>query len=520
MASVRVVLTASAFLAVSLVVACASRGDDPARVATIARPPTPPAHAPPHHRHGHFPGDRIRNQSGTPGFWWIGAESTGSAGVPNSGVQAIIQSVSDPPTGGCFDCWTSEFLTNQYWGQIGFSACDPTAGPGFEAFYQIWDTATDAPVNDGFLVDGETSNLTTGDHLFTMSVVSGTTWAFAVDGVVFGTYDMGSATASEANAISTLCEEGDGVAAPFVPSQVDMPVAMNVLQTGTWTPAAAGEVYNTAGLSGVVGHLQDAGPDESAVAGGSAPYLTPGTPLWTSASGAEPPDAGPATNHPPSVTITTPVAGSVVSGTVAVAASASVTTSTGSIASVVFYDDTGTLLATDTTAPYDVSWDTSGLADGGSHYVQAGAEDHAGNVTWVTIYVNVIPLAPADAGAPDANAPFDAGGDASVADAGDLDATSPGVDAAAASGEDASVGADSSTPGTDAGEEPIEDAATGEDAPIQVFGTPPPNASGSTGGCSCDVTRHSSSDAPWSLVAGAVSLAASVAIRRARRRRS
>ncbi len=527
MSSVRAVLAGSAFFAVLLVVACAANDEHAAGVATAARPPAPLAH-PPHHRHGHFPGDRVRRSpSDAEDFWWIGAESTGSAGVPNNGVQAIIQSVSDAPSGGCFDCWTSESLTNGTWGQIGFSACDPSVGYPFEAFYQIWNTSTEGALPDGgvdygvFLVDGETTNLSTGDHLFTMSVVSGTTWAFAVDGVVLGTYDMGSATANEVNAISTLCEEGDGVAAQYVPPQVDMPVTMDVLQSGTWSPVAAGDVYNTAGLSGVVGHLQDAGPDESVVVGGGAPYLAPGTPLWTSASGAEPPDAGPATSFPPFVTITAPVAGTTVSGTVAV--TTSVHASTGSIASVVFYDDTGTLLATDATAPYDFSWDTSGLADGGTHYIQAGAEDHAGNTTWVTVYVNVVALAPADAGPqdsgePDANAPVDAGG----LDAGPLDAS---VDDAGAlpdsgGGADATVATDSGI--EDAGEAIVLDATTAVDASVSNNdeGSPTGPPAGSNNGCSCDLARHSSSDALVSWPLFALSLAASGALRRARRRRS
>ncbi len=57
-------------------------------------------------------------------FWWIGALSSAKVPVPNSGVQAVLEEVDSPPTGpGCFDCWASEYLDNDRWGQVGFSTC-------------------------------------------------------------------------------------------------------------------------------------------------------------------------------------------------------------------------------------------------------------------------------------------------------------------------------------------------------------------------------------------------------------
>ncbi len=77
---------------------------------------------------------------------------------------------------------------------------------------------------------------------------------------------------------------------------------------------------------------------------------------------------------PPVVTITQPANGATVGGSVTVAASASDDTG---VARVEFWLD-GSLLATDATAPYSFSWDTTSVADGG-HTLEARAYDAAGN---------------------------------------------------------------------------------------------------------------------------------------------
>src|SRR3989441_2741497 len=65
---------------------------------------------------------------------------------------------------------------------------------------------------------------------------------------------------------------------------------------------------------------------------------------------------------PPSVSITAPTAGATVSGTVPVAASA---TDNVGVIGVQFKLDGANLGTEDTTAPYSISWNTSGVADGG-----------------------------------------------------------------------------------------------------------------------------------------------------------
>ena len=77
----------------------------------------------------------------------------------------------------------------------------------------------------------------------------------------------------------------------------------------------------------------------------------------------------------PTVTLTAPKEGASVSGTVTLSATA---TDNTSVSKVEFYDNT-TLIASDTTSPYSVSWNSAG-ATNGSHLITARAYDPAGNV--------------------------------------------------------------------------------------------------------------------------------------------
>ena len=77
----------------------------------------------------------------------------------------------------------------------------------------------------------------------------------------------------------------------------------------------------------------------------------------------------------PTVTITSPAAGALVSGTVPVTATAS---DDVGVTEVRFFVD-GTLIGTDTTSPYEISWDTTTVANG-NHELTAEAADAAGNV--------------------------------------------------------------------------------------------------------------------------------------------
>ena len=101
----------------------------------------------------------------------------------------------------------------------------------------------------------------------------------------------------------------------------------------------------------------------------------------------------PADTTLPSVAITSPANGATVSGTVTLAATAS---DNVAVARVEFYRG-GTLLGTDTTAPYTFNWNTSNVGNG-DYSITARAVDTAGNtkvsaaiVVWVNNGAAVLP---------------------------------------------------------------------------------------------------------------------------------
>jgi concanavalin A-like lectin/glucanase superfamily protein/Big-like domain-containing protein len=108
------------------------------------------------------------------------------------------------------------------------------------------------------------------------------------------------------------------------------------------------------------------------------------------AGGGSPPPAPDTT--PPTVSVTSPVAGATVSGTPTLTASAS---DNVAVAGVQFKVDGANVGAEDTTAPYTASWPTTSLANG-AHTVTAVARDSSGNLgSSVAISVTVSnPLPP------------------------------------------------------------------------------------------------------------------------------
>jgi hypothetical protein len=100
-------------------------------------------------------------------------------------------------------------------------------------------------------------------------------------------------------------------------------------------------------------------------------------------------------NAGPTVNITAPTAGSTVSGTVAINATANDNGGSG-VAGVDFRVD-GVSIGTDTTAPYTVNWNSTGSSNAG-HIITAVATDVLGNSTTsasVNVTVNNITPAPA-----------------------------------------------------------------------------------------------------------------------------
>jgi subtilisin family serine protease len=127
-----------------------------------------------------------------------------------------------------------------------------------------------------------------------------------------------------------------------------------------------------------------------AVASDAANNSTSSLPISVTVSNT-PPDT-----TPPVVSITAPAAGSTVSGTTTVSASAS---DDVGVTKVEFYVD-GALNATVTAAPYSFAWNTTASSNG-AHTLQVAATDAAGNAAnvtrTVTVANNVAPVAVGDA---------------------------------------------------------------------------------------------------------------------------
>lgn len=107
-------------------------------------------------------------------------------------------------------------------------------------------------------------------------------------------------------------------------------------------------------------------------------------------------------DNPPSVTITSPPDGSIVSGSsVSIAANAS---DDNGVAQVEFFVNGGSI-GVDTTAPYGASWDSTSVGDG-SHIITATATDSIGQTAsdTITVYVDNINDPPVANAGPDQSA--------------------------------------------------------------------------------------------------------------------
>ena len=89
-------------------------------------------------------------------------------------------------------------LSNGYWSQVGYYIC-ASAVP--IAFYQKWNLNTNTVLTSG------SNSVSVGTHEFSMYLLTGTTWTYALDGSVFGVYDMGASTSSSTHPVYALSEE-------------------------------------------------------------------------------------------------------------------------------------------------------------------------------------------------------------------------------------------------------------------------------------------------------------------------
>lgn len=101
----------------------------------------------------------------------------------------------------------------------------------------------------------------------------------------------------------------------------------------------------------------------------------------------------------PTVSITAPTNGTTVSGTITITANAN---DNVGVTKVDFYRDGTTLLGSDTTSPFSISWNTTTVSNG-SHTLVAKAYDAAGNVGTSPAISVTVNNAPSDSIVPEVN---------------------------------------------------------------------------------------------------------------------
>ncbi len=234
-------------------------------------------------------------------YFYVGAQASTTicnptcAHVTNAGAQTSIQVVSQTVVG-CLSYWLGDDSAANLWGQVGYYICN---GATPVAFYQIWNLTTGAALTTG------TTAVSAGYHTFSMYSQSGsTTWAFALDGTVFGTYDMGASLSLGTYPVQAASEEGL-VSGPWNPAEVTFSSAMQTFLSASTNPAGSGwspvssafepwggctstgAVDNAGGYTcwGIAGNAQDSTiPANSLVVGGSRAAIAAGGNLWNGAA--------------------------------------------------------------------------------------------------------------------------------------------------------------------------------------------------------------------------------------------
>jgi len=218
-------------------------------------------------------------------YYYVGAEAATSACSPtcvpitNTGAETQVQVVSQQVTG-CLSYWISDDSKANIWGQVGYYICN---GSTPVAFYQVWNLNTSSVLATG------TTSVSAGSHFFSMYAQSGTVWAYALDGSVFGTHDMQSSVSSSTHPVQAVNEEG-GVSAPWNPARVQFGTTILIERSGVWTPVTSASEAWGCGTSqqscwGVQGGSQNSAlTADEVLVGGSAPPLASGTDLWNGAT--------------------------------------------------------------------------------------------------------------------------------------------------------------------------------------------------------------------------------------------
>ena len=199
--------------------------------------------------------------------WLVGAMSTDPSALPNTGVRSTIE-VIDAQTPGSLAFWVSDGMPNHIWGQVGYFL---SGGGQPVGFYQVWN------LNSDILITSGTASIDTGNHTFSMYLQNGTTWAYAIDGNVFGIYDMGASSSSLTYPVYAMSEEEANTTFSF--PAVSFGPALEVLRSGSWSSVQSASVYGT--TWGVEGSIQNnkLGANQMIVSG-SLGGVPQGTLLW------------------------------------------------------------------------------------------------------------------------------------------------------------------------------------------------------------------------------------------------
>jgi hypothetical protein len=208
--------------------------------------------------------------------WLVGAQSNGYA-ASNGGVRSRIDVISTPTTG-ALAFWVSDGMSNHLWGQVGYSVSG--GGPPI-GFYQVWNLTSNTLLASG------TTAVSLGNHTFVMQEKQGTVWVYAIDGAVFGTYDMGATMSSATLPVYALAEEQGNAVSPL--PRVSFAPAIEYLDPfmHSWNPAPVATVYGYGW--GVEGNSQNGnlGANQMVV-GGNLPAVAPGSSLWGASSSTTP----------------------------------------------------------------------------------------------------------------------------------------------------------------------------------------------------------------------------------------
>jgi hypothetical protein len=202
--------------------------------------------------------------------YWAGAKVFTQ---PNTGVRGTFNVQSFEVSTGCVAFWVSDDASNNIWSQVGYYICSDNVPI---AFYQIW------ALGNMSIVGGGTTSVITGNHTFSLSLQSGTTWAFYLDSTIFGTFNENSSSSRSSYPVYSLSEETSGFGPTTFP-QENFSIALQTLFSGMWSTPPSATAFYSGGTWGIAGNIQNPSvPFAGLSLGGDLPKLAGGTLLWNS----------------------------------------------------------------------------------------------------------------------------------------------------------------------------------------------------------------------------------------------